>query len=66
MPLPEEYTLADVNEAIKEAAINTDNNIIKQYFTSELADIAAEALLMPLDIKKNIDEIDNISKEVVL
>lgn len=66
MPLPEEITLANVNRAISEATINTDNNIMEQHYTSELTDIIAENKLMPKDIKTNIDEVDNILEEVVI
>lgn len=66
MPMPQEITLANVNKAIEDATINTDNNIMVQHYTSELTDIVSENVLMPSDIKTRIDEVDTLLKEVVL
>lgn len=47
MPMPEELTLANVNAAIAQANINTDNHVMEEHYTSELSDIGREVTLMP-------------------
>lgn len=47
MPMPEVINLENVNAAIKNATILTDNNVKEQLYESELCDCGREISLYP-------------------
>ncbi len=79
--MPEEITLANVNAAIQEANINTDNHVSEDRYTSELSDIGREVTLMPgkdrkdmhndyvngpITLSKNVREQDALQEDIVI
>lgn len=54
MPMPDEFNLKNVNNAISQATILSDNHVMIDRYQEELSDVGREVELMPGEDRKSI------------